>query len=233
MNVPLFRVAPLCKARFIARVNRFVVEVEEGKEKFFLSLNNTGRLENILQAGKRAFFVPHANRKTRGKLVGIEDAGGLAFLDTALQMKAFEAAFLRGLFPWLSLWPSYRRNPRFGNSVLDYLFVRGERKAYAEVKSALYRRGNLALYPDAPTERGRKHLQALMALQRQGFTTYFLLAVGLPQVVGFAPFAERDPEVVKLLQKAQETGTVVKSFLLTFSEDGMVSLAAFDLPVFL
>ncbi|MGB9553110.1 MAG: DNA/RNA nuclease SfsA [Candidatus Caldatribacteriaceae bacterium] len=233
MNVPLFQVVPLLEARFIARVNRFVVEVEEGKERFSLSINNTGRLENILQAGRRAFFVPHANRKTRGKLAGVEDTGGLAFLDTALQMKAFEVAFWKGLFPWLSRWESYRRNPRSGNSILDYLFVCGEKRAYAEIKSALFRKEDLALYPDAPTERGRKHLQTLMALQRQGFVTYFLLAVGLPQVVGFAPFTERDPEVARLLQEAQKKGVVVKSFVLRLSEEGMISLVTPDLPVFL
>ncbi|MCX7667749.1 MAG: DNA/RNA nuclease SfsA, partial [Atribacterota bacterium] len=159
MSTPLFQVEPLYLARLLRRVNRFVVEIECQGEGCLLSLNNTGRLEQLLQEGRAVLFVPHASRRTSGKLIGVEEGNDFVLVDTGLQMRAFEVAFSRGLFPWLSRWSDYRRNPRLKNSVLDYLFVGKEERAYAEIKSALYREGNRALYPDAPTERGRRHLQ--------------------------------------------------------------------------
>lgn len=215
------------------RLNRFVVEAVDGGDAFFLSLNNTGRLEDFLRQGRRAFFLPHENRKTRGKLVGVEVEGGLALLDTALQMKAFEAAFSRGLLPWLSSWRHYRRNPRLGKSVLDYLFMGDGKDAYLELKSAVYRRDNLALYPDAPTERGRRHLRVLIDLQRQGFVAYVVFVVALPGVVGFAPFKERDQEVAELVHKARQEGVIVRSLHLSLTEDGWLFLHDANFPVIL
>jgi sugar fermentation stimulation protein A len=229
----LFRIENLAEARVIARVNRFVVKVAGEKEVFFLSLNNTGRLEDFLREGKRAFFVPHEHHKTQGKLIGVAEESSIALLDTALQMKAFEVAFSKNLFPWLSRWRSYRRNPRFLEATLDYLFVHGEEEAYLEMKSAVYRRENLALYPDAPTERGRRHLKTLIALRKKGFMTYVVFAVALPGVVGFAPFAERDRAIADLLKEAREVGVEIKAFLLSIDATGTVSLDVPDFPVLL
>ncbi|NSW76581.1 MAG: DNA/RNA nuclease SfsA [Candidatus Atribacteria bacterium] len=233
MSEPLFRIESVLRARFLTRVNRFVVRVEGEKGQFLLSLNNTGRLEKLLREGHTVLFVPHERPKTRGRLVGVEEEDGFVLVDTDLQMKAFEVAFSRGLFPWLSMWFAYRRNPRLGNSVLDYLFVRENEQAYGEVKSALYREGNLALYPDAPTERGRRHLRTLLELQENGVPTYIIFAVALPGVAGCAPFEERDKEVAELLREAHTKGVAVKSFLLSLASPGVVSLEHSDFPVFL
>lgn len=233
MSELLFRIEKLAEARVVARVNRFVVKVWGEKGDFLLSLNNTGRLEDFLQEGKRAFFVPHEHHKTQGKLIGVAEESSIALLDTALQMKAFEVAFSKNLFPWLSRWRSYRRNPRFLEATLDYLLFREEEEAYLEMKSAIYRRENLALYPDAPTERGRRHLKTLIALRKKGFMTYVVFAVALPEVVGFAPFAERDRAIADLLKEAREAGVEIKAFLLSVDHKGTVFLDAPDLPVFL
>lgn len=231
MSEPLFRIESVFRARFLARINRFVVSVEGKEGQFLLSLNNTGRLEKLLRERRTVLFVPHERLKTRGRLVGVEEEDGFVLVDTDFQMKAFEVAFSRGLFPWLSMWLAYRRNPRLGSSVLDYLFIREHERSYGEVKSALYREGNLALYPDAPTERGRRHLRTLLELRERGIVTYVIFAVALPGVAGCAPFEERDKEVAELLREAHTKGVVVKSFLLSLTPPGVVALEHSDFPV--
>lgn len=223
----------LHQARLMGRVNRFVVEVEHENERLLLSLNNTGRLEEILKEGHGAFFVPHENHKIKGKLIAVQESGGLCLVDTALHMRAFEVAFEQNFFPWLSLWQEYRRNPRFQKTVLDYLFFRNQRRAYGEIKSALGRKGQLALYPDAPTERGRRHIQLLIELSQQGLTTFVIFAVALPKAAGFIPWVERDRELAEILEKARAEGVIIKAFSISMTEDGKVFLDNADLPVFL
>ncbi|MGQ9747648.1 MAG: DNA/RNA nuclease SfsA, partial [Candidatus Caldatribacteriaceae bacterium] len=202
-------------------------------KRFLLSLNNTGRLEEILKEGHEIFFVPHENHKTKGKLIAVQGSGGLCLVDTALHMRAFEVAFEQKFFSWLSLWQGYRRNPRFQKIVLDYLFFGDQKMAYGEIKSALGRRGQLALYPDAPTERGRRHLQLLMELSRQGLDTFIIFAVASPGTVGFTPWKERDREIAELLEKAHLEGVTIKAFSLSIREDGKIFLDNADFPVFL
>ncbi|MEN3185357.1 MAG: DNA/RNA nuclease SfsA [Atribacterota bacterium] len=233
MSTALFQIESLCTAFLVHRVNRFVAEVDIEGKRNLLSLNNTGRLEQLLRKGCRVFFVPHAGRKTAGKLIGVEDKEGLVLVDTGLQMKAFEVAFSQGFFPWLSMWFTYRRSPRLGNSVLDYRFIRESEEAYGEIKSALYRKGSLALYPDAPTERGRRHFQTLLKLQQKGIPTYIIFVVALLGVTGCAPFEERDKEVAVLLRKAYAKGVRVKSFHLSLVRNGVVALENSDFPVLL
>ncbi|MBI2858264.1 MAG: DNA/RNA nuclease SfsA, partial [Chloroflexi bacterium] len=139
----------------IDRLNRIVVRVEHGGKVFRASINNTGRLHEFIVAERRAFCIPHdAHLKTDFRLFAIEETGKGALIDTQFQMAAFEKALESGLVPWLSGYRMVRRNAPLHRSLIDYLLEGDGGVVYLEVKSAVLRGGDYAMYPDCPTERG-------------------------------------------------------------------------------
>jgi sugar fermentation stimulation protein A len=134
-------------------------------------------------------------------------------------MKAFESAFLNGFLPWLSpsRWILEKRNVPLGeNSLIDYLFRDREKgkPVYLEIKSAVLRsEDNYGMYPDCPTQRGRKHIRELIDnIPYSGIA--FICA--LPSVVGFKPYRQGDPEIYKLLKLAKEKGVTLKAISMHF-----------------
>ncbi len=221
--------------RILERINRFVVLVEREGKTLKAHNTNTGRLQEFLKRGKRAFCLPKSGGKTDCRLFAVEDLGGFAVIDTSLQMRAFEEAFKRGLIPWLKPfeWKGFKRNYRVGNSLIDYIFKgSGGRELLLEVKSAAMRsEENLGMYPDCPTERGRKHIREL--LNRSDHSA-LLFICALPRVRGFKPNCEDDPEICKLLRLAKRKGITLRAISLHFDpERKALVLENPDLPVYL
>ena len=119
-------------------MNRFVVEVRHRGRKKLAHINNTGRLLDLIVKGGAAACLP-SQGKTDYRLFAVKESEGWALIDTQLQMRAFEKAVEAGSIPWLRQWRLVRRNPRLGESVLDYLFTdeRGTVDFYLEAKSAV------------------------------------------------------------------------------------------------
>jgi sugar fermentation stimulation protein A len=134
-------------------------------------------------------------------------AGGYALIDTRLQEEAFRAALEAGLVPRLRGCRVAARSPRVGGSVLDYLLECRGRRVYLELKSAAFLSwSGEALYPDCPTERGRRHLRLLARLAARGEAAaiYFVTAVPGARVV--RPNRLADPQVADALLEALEAG---------------------------
>ena len=207
------------EVKIVKRLNRFVVLVQKDGQLLRAHNTNTGRLKEFLVEGKRAFCLPKSGGKTDCRLFAIEDPFGFALIDTTLQMKAFEEAFRKGLIPWLqpSRWKGFKRNHRVGNSLIDYLFWNEREDFLLEVKSAAMRsKDNFGMYPDCPTERGRKHLRELLNhTDRAGV----LFICALPKVKGFKPYCEGDPEICKLLSTAKEKGLTLRAISIFFDEN--------------
>jgi sugar fermentation stimulation protein A len=207
------------EVEILERLNRFVVLVKKENRILKAHNTNTGRLKEFLIRRKRAFCLPKIGGKTDCRLVAVEDPFGFALIDTNLQMKAFEVAYRKGLIPWLnpSEWKLEKRNALLGeNSYIDYLFrnLKTNQPLYLEVKSAAMRSpDNFAMYPDCPTERGRKHLRELIEHKNQ---SGILFIAALPKVKGFKPYCEGDPEICKLLKVAKKEGLPIRAFSLHF-----------------
>jgi len=217
----LLRVNSFFQAQVVKRLNRFAVLVKKEGKLLKAHNTNSGRLKEFLTEGKTVLCLPKSGKKTDCQLFAVEDLKGLfAVTDTNLQMVAFEKAFLKGLLPWLSpsRWKLIRRNAPLGkNSLIDYLFrERGtEKPLYLEIKSAVLRSGdNFGMYPDCPTERGRKHLRELL---ENSSISGLLFVCALPSVEGFKPYCKGDEEICKLLKEAKERGLPVRAISLHFN----------------
>lgn len=210
-----------------------MVQVEVDGEAYRAATNNTGRLEQFLVAGREAFCQrSRSGSRTDFRLFAIRDGPAGALVDTALQMKAFEQAVETGLIPWLEGYRLLRRNARLGESVIDYLFDCGGEKVYLECKSAVFREGRAAMYPDCPTPRGRRHIGELVRYVRNGGEALIVFIAALPDVGVFKPYRAGDPELAELLVEAHRVGVGLRAISMQYRpEDSFVCLIGADLPV--
>lgn len=231
LEVPVFR-----KCRMVRRLNRFVVEVEVEGSRERAHNTNTGRLVDVLVPGRSGFCTPLKRPgKTRFRLIAVEYGSGYAVIDTRLQEEAFAAAVDRGLLPWAAGCRVASRRPRLGSSFLDFLLECSDTRVYVETKSAVLMgpRG-LAMYPDCPTERGRRHIRELIMHAESGVRVALVFIAALPGARGFMPNREGDPEIPALVRRAIETGVMVKALGFDFdAERRGIRLYAPSLPVVL
>ncbi|MEZ0346785.1 MAG: DNA/RNA nuclease SfsA [Infirmifilum sp.] len=204
--------------RIVGRVNRFVVAVRAGGEESLAHINNTGRLLEYIKGGKTGYCLPHRG-KTRYRLIAVEDIDGAALIDTQLQMKSFEVAVQGKVLEWAQC-DLISRSPEVGRSKLDYLLRCRGRETFTELKSAVLRQGDYAMYPDCPTPRGRRHIMELIELSSSRVRTLLVFVAGLRGVKAFKPNTEGDPEVARLLKNAVSAGVVVKGFSIFYDPSG-------------
>lgn len=222
-----------CPCSVLGRLNRFVVEVEvQGKPKRAY-INNTGRLLEFLVRGKKAFCLRNkVSGKTDYRLFALADRDWAAVIDTRLQMVAFERTLEKGLIPWLEGFRTLRRDARLGASLIDYLLSSDAGEAYLEVKSAVLRDGDYAMYPDCPSARGRRHIHELTEYVLGGGKAFLLFIAALAEARAFRPNQRADPELYELLLRAHKAGVNVKAIQIAYSAtDSRLYLLNPDLDV--
>ncbi len=216
------------------RINRFVVQVNFGDGKSRqVATNNPGRLLELIVSGRKAVCIPNPRGKTAGKLIAIQDDFGWAFIDTYLQMKAFEAAVQKKYIPWLKEYTFLKRNPRLGESVLDYWFQNpfGD-TVLLELKSAVYRQGRFATYPDCPSTRGQRHIKELTKYAQNGGNGLIVFIASLAEVDAFRPAENGDPEVGRLLRLASHSSPLeIRALSLLYDPESGLNMGNHDLPV--
>jgi sugar fermentation stimulation protein A len=173
--------APLREARFVARPNRFLLhcalerceERSHGEETAAVPVHlaDPGRLKELLLPGQRIWLRPAASptRKTAWTAVLVEgpDGAGLVSVDTTMPNRLIHRALEAGALEELAGWSLERAEWRHGRSRIDFLLARDDRKLALEVKSVTLVEDGVALFPDAVTARGARHVRELADLARQ------------------------------------------------------------------
>ena len=215
--IALFAVPGTRCCRIVERVNRFVVRIEIEGEICLAHINNTRRLQEIIVKNRVGFCfrTPHT-KKTGYRLFAVEEKGLGALIDTQLQMRAFEVAAQKKLIPWLKRCDFMRRNAKLKDSLIDYLFRCKGKPVYLEVKSAVLRKGNDAMYPDCPSLRGQRHVRDLIDWARRGGMAFVLFMAAFPQAAAFRPNRQADAELSGLLTEAKRSGVGIKAIGLYF-----------------
>jgi sugar fermentation stimulation protein A len=209
---------PLLEAMYLRRENRFRSVVLLAGREVVVRVANTGRLAELLVAGRTCFISPAATleRKTRFDLHLIIYEGTLVSLDTQLPNALFAEALacrrisLPGYAPG-----SYtlRREVPLGHSRIDFLLTSDTAgRCWVEVKSASLVLGGVALFPDAVTERGRRHLQELSAAVATGDRAALSFMVQRSDATAVAPHTAADPAFATALTEARHAGVALLAY---------------------
>lgn len=204
----------IVEGRFVSRPNRFIAQVEIDGRQETVHVKNTGRCRELLVPNARVWLFDSENpkRKTRYDLVAVEKerADGepiLINIDSQVPNDAAAEWVLKsGLF---SDRATVRREVTFGKSRFDLYIEDGSRKAFIEVKGVTLERDGVVLFPDAPTERGVKHVGELALCIEAGYEAYLLFVVQMKGVREFRPNDEMHREFGDALRLAAERGVRV------------------------
>ncbi len=197
----------LKEATFLQRKNRFVGECLLNGKIITCHIADTGRLKEILVKGRKVLISlnpPHL--KTDSKLIAAEMEEGFILLNTSIHSLIGEAAIKQGVLGFVP--KTLKKEATVGKSRIDFLI---DGNHYVELKGCNLRKGNVCLFPDAPTERGRKHLEELIKLKEKGFHTSILLMI-LRDAEFFKPNEQTDPQFAETFYKALKKGVEFKAF---------------------
>ncbi len=230
------RYAQVIQGRFIDRPNRFIAHVEVDGTVETVHVKNTGRCRELLVPGCRVYLAVADNpaRKTRFDLVAVDKArAGQPPLLINMDSQApndIAAEWLpgSGLFAPGAV---IRREVRYGDSRFDFCIEEGERRTYLEVKGVTLERDGEVLFPDAPTQRGVKHLRELIACRRAGHGAAVLFVVQMEQARLLRPNDETHPAFGEALRLASAAGVRLLAVTCRVRPDAV--LAAKPLPIIL
>ena len=215
----------IVRGRFLSRPNRFIALVDIDGAETVCHVKNTGRCRELLVPGAEVYLVPGTapGRKTPYDLVAVDKSGVLINMDAQAPNRAF-AEFARTFDPQaLSVRPEFR----FGDSRLDFCLERPDGLHLVEVKGVTLESGGHARFPDAPTERGVKHIRELMRAVEQGHRATAFFVVQMAQVTDFAPNDDTHPAFGAALRQAAAAGVQVVAYACRVTPDTM----SIDRPV--
>ena len=192
---------------FIDRPNRFSARVEVDGAQVMAHVPNSGRMRELFRKGARVFLTPRdgPGRKTAFDLSLVQLGDALVSSDARLPSALVDEAIACGRLEQFSSFTWRRREATFSNSRLDMVLGNGG-LCYIEVKSATLVEGGVALFPDAPTSRGARHLEALMEAIEQGHRASVIFVVQREDARAFTPNFPADPLFAETLQKARTAG---------------------------
>ena len=211
-------------ARFLARPNRFIARVELDGGEETVHVKNTGRCRELLVPGCTVYLEGGSNpqRKTKFDLVAVEKVRAgrpslLINMDSQAPNKVFGEWMAAGHGAELGLPKPALLRPEttWGNSRFDFYWEEScgspeaARKGFVEVKGCTLEEDGLALFPDAPTERGVKHLRELIACHEAGYEAAVCIVIQMEGMTAFSPNDRTHPEFGAALREAHRAGVKV------------------------
>lgn len=197
------------KGRFLARPNRFIAHVELDGHREVCHVKNTGRCRELLLPGAPVYLEPSANpaRKTKYDLIAVEKGSLLINMDAQAPNKVFgEWAAAGNFLPGLTL---IRPEFTWEDSRFDFLLEDERGRIFVEVKGVTLEEDGEVRFPDAPTERGVKHLHGLRRAVEQGHRAAVFFVVQMKGVTRFRPNDATHPAFGAALREAAENGVGV------------------------
>jgi len=217
------------KAVFLDRPNRFIANILLDGKPLVCHVKNTGRCKELLLPGADIFVQMSANplRRTPCDLISVYKGKRLINMDSSAPNTVFGEYLRSGAMGFV---PEYiKAECTRGDSRYDYYFEHKGKAAYAEVKGVTLEEGGVVRFPDAPTERGVKHLRGLMDCAKAGFDAYAVFIVQMSDVSYFEPNRATHPLFADALKEAAENGVKILALDCKVSEDSLI--AASSVPV--
>ncbi|MFQ6028293.1 MAG: DNA/RNA nuclease SfsA [Dehalococcoidia bacterium] len=198
----------MVEGRFVNRLNRFAAMVELLGEEVLVHVANSGRMRELLIPGQRVLLRPVAgdHRKCKFDLALVDLGFTLASADARLPNALVSEALREKRLSQFLDFPEIRREVSYGESRLDLMLEGDGGRCYIETKSVTLVEDGTALFPDAPTTRGTKHLRTLTQVVEAGHRAAAIFVVQRQDARDFSTFDTADPEFAAGLRAAMAVG---------------------------
>lgn len=203
---------------FRARPNRFIAIVDIDGTDTVCHVKNTGRCKELLVPGCTVILeqAENPNRKTPYDLIAVYKGDRLINMDSQAP-NAVAAAYLAHRFPDATI----RREVTYGDSRFDFYVENGGEKWYIEVKGCTLEMDNIGYFPDAPTERGVKHIRHLIRAKTEGYRAAILFIIQMEGVAAIRPNDTTHPAFGTALREAAQTGVEIWAVDCTVTPDSL------------
>lgn len=193
---------------FLRRENRFTCLVKLGRKTETVYLPNSGRLETVLLPGTRVFVVERESpsRTTKYDLAVAALDGGYVSVDDRVPAELVNDALVRGILSPFAQYSTIRREVARGRSRLDFLVSSRVSECFLEVKSVTLVQDGVARFPDAPTLRGRQHVQSLIWAKKEGYQAAVVFVIQRKDAESFSPNDEIDADFGQAVRLAHRAG---------------------------
>lgn len=204
---------PLLRAKFLERLNRFVARIEYQGQEYSCHLAETGRLKEILVEGRDILVFKHdETKKTDFKLISVKMPDGWILLNTSIHSRIAAKAIERGVLGFVP--ENIRAEVSVGKSRLDFLL---NNEIYLELKGSNLLVGNSCVFPDAPTSRGKRHVEELISLVEKGKRAIILIMT-VRDAHYFRTNDDMDPAFAATFRNALQKGVEFKAFRARMEE---------------
>lgn len=210
-------------AKFLSRPNRFIAHIEiDGKEEI-AHVKNTGRCKELLVENATVFVQKsdNPNRKTKYDLIGVLKGERMINMDSQIPNKVFfEWAQNSGFFGNPAL---IKAEKTFGSSRFDFYLENETDKIFVEIKGVTLEEDGVVLFPDAPTERGVKHINELCSCIDAGYKAYIFFIIQMDNVKYFTPNRKTHPQFADALKTACEKGVGIYALDCKVTQNSIVA----------
>ncbi len=215
----------------MARDNRFRATVDVAGRLTPVHVPNSGRMRELLVPGAEVRLAPAAapGRRTAFDLALVRGPGGWVSVDARLPPRLLAEWLRSGGGGVLAGWLPLDAEVALGDSRIDLVLGRGDDRCWVETKSVTLVREGVALFPDAPTERGRRHLSALAALAKSGRRAAVVFVAQRADATRFRPNDETDPAFGAALRDARQRGVMVVCCACRVGEESIAVIG--EIPV--
>lgn len=198
------------KGKFKNRPNRFIAVAEINGADEICHVKNTGRCKELLKENATVYLnkSDNTNRKTKYDLIAVEKCGRIVNIDS----QAVNAVCIEYLPQMFKDIVFVKPECQYGNSRFDIYLETKDDKVFIECKGVTLEKDGVALFPDAPTERGVKHLKELQKAVQNGYKAYALFLIQMNGITHFEPNRETHPEFAEELKRARDNGVNVLAF---------------------
>lgn len=212
------RYQKIVRGIFLNRPNRFIAQVEIDGEIETVHVKNTGRCKEILVPGQVVLLEEsnQIHRKTKYDLVAAYKNGfGLINIDSQAPNRVMMEWLIKQEYDYVK--PEYR----YGDSRIDFYMEKNGERYLMEVKGCTLEVDGVGYFPDAPTERGVKHLKELMRAREEGYHSILAFVIQMDGIQMVYPNGDTHPEFKETLLEAQEKGVEVQYFCCHVEETGL------------
>lgn len=202
------------KASFIDRPNRFIANVWINGKKEQVHVRNTGRCKEILKEGSIVYLEKAKNpkRKTKYSLISAYKEGNIINIDSQIPNQVVYDAILNNKIDKLLDVDLLKPEVSFKDSRFDFYYEKDEKNGFIEVKGVTLEKNKIAMFPDAPTTRGTKHIETIIESLELGMNSYLIFLIQINNIKHFKPNKIMDPNFFKALKIAHKKGIEILAY---------------------